>query len=175
MLEQWKEISGYSGIYEISDQGNVRSMDRMTWNGKAYHKTKGKPVRQFLSCERVKYYYVALCKDSKYKQISVHRLVALNFIPNPENKKYVGHKDSNSLNNHVDNLEWCTAKENEAIKRKNHPQKGEQCPTAKLKIEQVNEIKRMYRDGKRIFQIAKETGVNKNTVKNITSKANWND
>lgn len=65
-------------------------------------------------------------------------------------------------------------KENEAVKRKIHPQKGEECPTAKLNLKTVNLIKKMYQEGKMIIQISKEIGVNKNTIKNIISGANWN-
>lgn len=129
MIEQWKSITGYIGQYEVSNLGRVRSLDRIGWNGKANHKIKGKIKKQFLSCDRVKYYYVSLCKKSKYQQVSVHRLVALHFIPNPENKRYVGHKNSDPLDNHVDNLEWCTAKENEVVKYANgYNQSGKNNP-----------------------------------------------
>ncbi len=173
MKEQWKPISGYIGQYEISNHGRVRSLNRIGWNGKAKHKIKGKMMNPFLSCDRVKYYYVALCKDSKYKQVSIHRLVALHFVPNPENKKYVGHDDSDPLNNYYENLSWCTAKENEEIKRKRYPQKGLDNPNAKLTEEQVTKVKRMYERKMPIWEISKFTGINKNTIKNITSGRDW--
>ncbi len=173
MIELWKAITDYIGQYEVSNFGRIRSLDRMAWNGKAKHPVKGRTLKLHLSCDRVKYQYVSLCKNSKYQHVAVHRMVALHFIPNPESKRYVGHKDSDPLNNHVENLEWCTAKENEEIKRRRFPQKGFDNPNAKLTREQVVKIKRMYSRGIKIWEISKETGVNRSTVKNITSGRDW--
>lgn len=96
--EIWKPIPGYEGLYEVSNKGNVRSLNYM-------HTGKWKTIK--LIKHKNGYLMVCLCKDGKIKQASVHRLVASAFIPNPDNLPQVNHKDENKLNNSVDNLEWC--------------------------------------------------------------------
>jgi hypothetical protein len=101
MYEQWKYINEYDGLYMISNYGNVYSIPRKN--------TKGGLVRKDY---HFGYNRVTLCKDGKTKKFFVHRLVAQHFLPNPNNLPQVNHKDENKSNNRVDNLEWCTAKEN---------------------------------------------------------------
>lgn len=104
MNEIWMPIEGYEDRYEVSNTGKVRSLNyRMT--GK---KKELKPIMQGKG-----YHAVGLCKNGKMKWGKVHRLVADAFIPNPENKREVNHKDGNKQNNHADNLEWSTASENQ--------------------------------------------------------------
>lgn len=106
MEEIWKDIKGYEGLYQISNFGRVRSLER---------KVKGRKYRRkFLSIQKNKngYQKVGLYNSPNHKSISIHRLVALNFIPNPHNKKCVNHKDGNKENNKVNNLEWVTHSEN---------------------------------------------------------------
>lgn len=95
--EVWKDIPGYEGIYQVSTLGFVRSLD-CKCEGKCI---KGKMVTRHINSHNG-YYYVRLGDKTK----SVHRLVALTFIPNPENKPCVGHKDTNRQNPRVENLEW---------------------------------------------------------------------
>ena len=102
--EIWKAVADSNGIYHISDHGQVKSLK--------YGKERilkpslvGRPGNQYLAVDLV-------IKD-KRKMHKIHRLVAMAFIPNPENKPQVNHKDGNKLNNHIDNLEWATAKENQ--------------------------------------------------------------
>lgn len=114
-MEEWKSIPGYEGLYEISSYGRVKSLDRyVKVKSKSYRLQKGK----MLSPIKNKYGYlqVFLCCNGKYKIISVHRLVALTFIPNPDNLPMINHKDEVKTNNSVDNLEWCTEKYNSNYK-----------------------------------------------------------
>lgn len=97
-----KPIDGYEGLYSIDRDGVVYSHGR---NG-----TRGGICRQWTSASG--YPVVYLSKDDKSKTLKVHRLVAKAFIPNPDNKPQVNHKDGNKLNYSIDNLEWCTAQEN---------------------------------------------------------------
>ena len=97
--EIWKTIDGYDGLYMVSNYGRIKSF-------KTYRKHDGE--RLLTPCNKGGYYQVGLRKDEKRKWIGVHRLVAKAFIPNPNNYPCVNHKDENPLNNHVDNLEWCT-------------------------------------------------------------------
>lgn len=96
-----KDIPGYEN-YKVSDCGKVFSKKRTT--------TKGGPLKQWIHNKR--YYVVNLTKEGVKKKYLVHRLVALAFIENTENKETVNHKDGNKLNNHVSNLEWATQLEN---------------------------------------------------------------
>lgn len=112
-MERWKPIKGYEGLYEVSDQGNVRSIDR-------YCKTNIRHVKQRLikgkilkrNLKRNGYYTVDLSKDGKVKTTLIHRLVAETFIDNPNGLKCVNHIDSNRKNNNLTNLEWVTSSEN---------------------------------------------------------------
>lgn len=104
MTEIWKDIKGFEGLYQISNFGRVKSLKRIVQRGSNY-----KPV-----CERILkegdndgYAFVVLSKNGKCKTKGIHRLVAEAFIPNPYDLPLINHKDENSKNNHVDNLEWC--------------------------------------------------------------------
>ena len=98
MNEVWKDIKDYEGIYEVSSLGNVRNI------------VDNRILKPGLTSKD--YYNVILCKNKLHKGISIHRLVALNFIPNPTNKKQVNHINGVKTDNRVENLEWTTASEN---------------------------------------------------------------
>ena len=106
MEEIWKDIKGYECIYQVSNLGNVKSLDRLSTNGR---RLKGKLLAKTNSKGYIK---VTLTNKNKSDNRDIHRLVAQAFIPNPENKPQVNHIDEDKTNNTVDNLEWCTAKEN---------------------------------------------------------------
>lgn len=84
----------------------------VTVDGEVYSIKRQKPYRLIGHVDRNGYRRIELCNEGKAKYIFVHRLVAEAFIPNPENKPYINHKDENKLNNAVTNLEWCTTSEN---------------------------------------------------------------
>lgn len=108
MEEVWRDIKGYEGLYQVSNFGNVRGLDRIDCHGQF---RKGKEIKQHI--EKIsRYKYVAFSKNGITKKYKVHRLVAEAFIPNPENKSQVGHKDESRDNNKADNLEWVTQLEN---------------------------------------------------------------
>ena len=98
--EVWKDIEGYEGLYQISNFGRVKSF------------VKSRPKIKSLSNDKDGYLLCVLNKLNKKRTFKVHRLVAMSFIPNPENKSQVNHKDGNKHNNIVDNLEWVTPVEN---------------------------------------------------------------
>lgn len=108
--EIWKPVPGYEGFYEVSSIGRVRSVDHYVNSGNGRKLRKGRVLSQSISIHG--YYFVHLSKINKQKSPTVHRLVALAFHPNPENKICVNHKDGVRTNNHISNLEWCTHKEN---------------------------------------------------------------
>ena len=108
--EIWKDIPNYEGLYQVSNLGRVKSLDReIVRRDGRIERCKGLILKQ---SNNRGYSYVRICKNSKYKSLKVHRLVAGAFIPNEENLPQVNHKDENTSNNIVDNLEWCTMEYN---------------------------------------------------------------
>jgi hypothetical protein len=101
-IEIWKPIEGYPN-YEVSNFGNVKSLN--------YNRTGREKLLKLIN-DKDGYKTCLLCKNNTIKMCKVHRLVAEAFIPNPNNLPQVNHKDENKTNNHVNNLEWCTAKYN---------------------------------------------------------------
>lgn len=111
MIEEWRPIEGYEGLYEVSNTGRVRSVDRYVKSkGESYWLRKGKMLSP--GKDTYGYLFVILTCNGKRKAINVHRLVAKAFIENPDNLPQVNHKDEVKSNNCVENLEWCTAKYN---------------------------------------------------------------
>lgn len=109
----WKPVKGYEDLYEVSDNGDIRSKDREI-KTKIKHVDsrliKGKILKQ--ATKRNGYKTVDLCKNGKVTTTLVHRIVAEAFVENPDGKYFVNHIDSNRTNNCVKNLEWVTSSEN---------------------------------------------------------------
>jgi hypothetical protein len=163
-MEEWKNLEGFGGknyIYQISDQGRLRSV-RTTINYLKPSKTGG-------------YYFAHLTKNNgKSVTQYIHRLVALFFIPNPLNKPEVNHLDGNKQNNNLENLEWATTKENI-----NHSyligssKVGEDRHLAKFKNEEVRQIKLKSEAGMKIKDIAKELNLQYKTVYAVVKKRSY--
>jgi hypothetical protein len=107
-MEEWKDIEGYEGLYQISNLGRVKSLPR---NDKFYKRAEEIILKTF-KCGSG-YQEVILHKDRKRKPKLIHRLVAEAFILNQKNRREVNHKDGNKANNTVSNLEWVTPSENQ--------------------------------------------------------------
>lgn len=109
---QWLPVKGYEELYEVSDTGEVRSVDRvLSVTNQKERLFKGRVLLQTMN-KQVQYKQVSLWKENKGTSYYVHRLVAEAFIPNPESKPEVNHIDGNRQNNHISNLEWVTSGEN---------------------------------------------------------------
>lgn len=108
MTEVWKPISGYEGLYEVSNLGRVKALDRyIENNGGMQHRRE-----RILKPHGSPHLGVTLCKGGTTKRLTVHRLVAKAFVPNPNDKPVVDHIDTNPQNNNADNLRWVTTQEN---------------------------------------------------------------
>ncbi len=110
-MEIWKDIEGFEGLYQVSNKGRVKSLERelIYINGRRhlYKETILKSIRQ-----NTGYYTVTLHKDRVANIKFVHRLVAQAFLPNPQSLPQVNHKDEDPSNNKLENLEWCSASYN---------------------------------------------------------------
>lgn len=100
--EVWKDIPDYEGLYQVSNLGRIKSLN--------FNKTGKEKIMKPRTGNR--YYMIALWKNGIRKDYLLHRIVAETFIPNTENKPFINHKDENCFNNSINNLMWCTHKEN---------------------------------------------------------------
>jgi len=165
-MEKLYPIKGYEGLYSITKSGRV-------WSHPRERSSKnGKWLKVNLSG---KYSSYCLWKNKKCKNITVHRALAINFIKNPESKRCVNHKDGDKLNNVLENLEWCTHKENtrhafETGLMVGHV--GEKNRWAKLMETDVAEIKKLLltRSPKVISVMF---GVSPNCIRNIRARNTW--
>lgn len=172
MTEIWKDIKGFEGIYRISSLGKVESLDRLMRNASGgLSKFRGK----ILKSQHTKDGYLCVRLKKNFKiNFTIHRLAALAFIPNPENKDTVNHKNGIKTDNRVENLEWATRSENQhhAFSTGLRSHKGQKSPTSILTESQAIEIKYGYKDLKQ-YQIAKIYNINKNTVSDIRTGKKW--
>ena len=160
MREIWKDIKNYEKLYQISNLGNVRRIDRKTIRMLKQYKNKNTNYKQ-----------VILSNENKQKLKLVHRLVAETFIENKENKRCVNHIDGNKENNKVDNLEWCTYSENTNHSYKNQLQKKLYGKDNKLskKIIQYDLEGNMIKVWSALREVQRELGI---TNGNISSCCN---
>lgn len=108
--EVWRPVKGFEGLYEVSNKGNVRSLDRYVMCGNEYRLFKGKPKKPCLTPNG--YLRTELYKNNQVKYYFMHRLVAEAFIPNPNDLPFIDHINTIREDNKVENLRWCTQKEN---------------------------------------------------------------
>lgn len=172
MNDVWKDIPGYDG-YQATTDGRIRAIDRVCSSGKKRHgrvlKQKTHDGYQYINFHRV--------------PVAVHRLVALAFIPNPESKKCINHKDLNRANNNVDNLEWCTHSENAKhalahgrlihLQRGHDFVRGEKNNNAKLSDELVRNLRSKISTWVEAKQYARNNGLSPSSVWRAITKKTW--
>ena len=170
--EIWKDVVGYEGLYQVSNLGRVKSLEKINpHNGNVF---KEKVLSQNKS--RL-YNQVRLSNKGLAKTLTVHRLVAKAFIPNPKNKPQVNHIDGDKRNNHVENLEWCTASENRVHALDNNLVNvpfGTSHHACKLTEKQVLEIRAKYAAGTHSqHKLMAEYGIARGSVIRILKRKVW--
>jgi hypothetical protein len=170
MTEKWLPIIGYEGYYEVSDLGRVKSIKRTVPNTR-----KGVDYirERILSQHFRRYSFVVLTKFNKTTNKTVHRLTAVSFIDNPENKAQINHKDGITYKNSIYNLEWNTSFENmQHSVRTGLKSIGENQSQAKLNNKQVYEIRELNKS-MHIKEIAIVYGVQKPCIWKIVNNKTW--
>lgn len=157
------KIQGFEN-YEVNELGEIWSLPKKT--------RKGVRIVKALKYPKTGYMYVDLCKDGKVKKFTVHRLVALNLIPNPENKPQVNHINGNKTDNRVENLEWCTRSENQkhSIQIGLRTTKGEKNSQSKLNEQDVLYIRNSKEKGS---ILAKKFNISNPTICDIRKYRSW--
>ena len=171
-MEDWKGVKGLEESYQVSNLGNVRSLDRILIdkNGNK-HTFKGKILKQ--CTDKYGYLRVNLYNNHCHRKfVPVHRLVAEAFIPNPDNLPQINHKDEDKTNNCVENLEWCddtyncnygTRNERIGDSNTNNPKYSKWV----IKLSTKNEIIHFYPSAK---QAERETGVSANLIYQVCNQ-----
>lgn len=163
-MERWLPIPGYEGLYEVSDLGRVRSARRKGCKGIVMRPRKASGNHLF----------VGLCRDGKYQNVLVHRLVLTVFVGPCPPMEEACHADGDPKNNALTNLRWDTRKANIADRFKHGTFPiGEKCHWAKLNEEKVRAIFSRIQKGVRIGAIAKEFQVSHSAVSMIASGKRW--
>ena len=131
MQEIWKDVVGYEGLYQVSNLGRIKTFERKRFKkieNSFLMKKTGREIIMKTSKNCGGYETVCLHRNGEIKQFKVHRLVAMAFIPNPNNLPQINHKDENKANNSVENLEWCTERYNNSYgTRKERASKSVYC------------------------------------------------
>jgi hypothetical protein len=183
-LEVWKDIKDYEGIYQVSNLGNVKSLDReVAPNNRVPYWRKGKMCKQ--SKSNLGYMTVGFTVNNVKVNKYVHRLVAETFITNWSNHPQVNHVDCDKTNNRMYNLEWCTNSENHIHATKNGLNKlhlhrvaysGEKNGRSLLTKEKVLEIKQKYIPYKySAKKLSKEYNVSESCITHILNNTSWKE
>lgn len=150
--EIWKDISNYEGRYQISNLGNVKSLN--------YARTKKEHILK-PQIDKDDYKYVNLYKNGKSKHYLVHRLVAQAFIPNKNNLPQINHKDENRQNNSYNNLEWCTCEYNN-----NYGDRNKKIQKARSKrIKQLNKEGKLIKIWNNSLEASKSLKINGGNIR----------
>lgn len=168
-MEVFKEVKDYEGIYFVSNLGNVKSVDHYI-NNKHNSKSlkKGRVLKKFKSFKG--YLQTSLSKEAKRFNTGIHRVVAIAFIPNPENKPQVNHINGIKTDNKVENLEWCTNKENQIHAVKTglcNPNHGDKHHNSKLTNEDVKNARLLFKTGISNIELSKKYNISAVAMSNI--------
>jgi len=167
LTEQWQPIKGYEGRYEVSDHGNVKSL---------CHSSSGRLRKSFLGLGG--YNAVQIYRNGVPKGFYIHRLVAQAFLPNPEGKPQVNHKNGVKTDNRIENIEWCTNSENRqhaydvGLQAK---RPGEINGNASLSSYQVKRLRLLHECSPRLTlnDLARAFSVDRSTIHLILKRKTW--
>ena len=172
----WKDIPDFEGLYQVSNMGRVRSLDRVvTCSDGSMRKYKGRVLKLQVD-KTTGYEYLTLSNDGKRDTKKVHRLVLETFKPHVNmNDLEVNHMDGNKLNNHLTNLEWVTARDNilHAHDLGLIKNRGEDSPRAKLSKADVLEILQRLDTGEMHKDIGLDYGVSRRCITDINTGRRW--
>lgn len=175
MNEIWRPLVDLEKYYEVSTFGNVRSLDRYVKqkNGRrTFYPAKIKKQHE----DKDGYLYTNITGDNIKTKVAVHRLVACTFIPNLKKLPQINHINGDKKDNRVENLEWCTPRENalHAYKTGLASNKGENNANSKLNWEKVNIIREMYATGNFLYkELGEQFGISGEQVSNIVREKSW--
>lgn len=171
--EEWKEIPDYYGLYEASDFGGIRGIDRIAGGQNGKRKWPGKILKQKRNGQE--HLQVRLSKDGFAKMHYVHRLVLSAFIgPCPKGMEACHYPDVSPANNALDNLRWDTHKGNCADTEIHGTRmKGEKNPFAKLTVESVIKARQLRLTGKTLKEIGDEFGVSLSSIHMVLAGKTW--
>ena len=171
-IMKYEPLLNYESRYLINILGQIESIERVSMSTGRQKIINIKKVVLKIQTHKQGYLYYRLWDGLKYKNYFIHRLLCVQFVPNPENKPYVNHKDGNKLNNNIENLEWCTSSENNSHARKMGLNKGygEGNRHSKLKEKQVIEIRKSNLTSMELSTIY---GVTKRTIEDIIKGRTW--
>lgn len=173
--EEWKPVVGYEGLYEVSNQGQVKSLDRIVeyLDKKPSRKFKGKLLKQSLNVQK-RYYGVRLSKQGKTKLWLVHQLVAAAFLGDRPEKYVVCHGLKGRLCNEITNLSYGTPEKNAADQWRDGTKKyGEKCSWSKLTAAEVTEIKKLHEKGTKGKDLAMMFSVSRSRICDIVKGRGW--
>ena len=174
--EKWRSVKGYEGLYQVSNLGRIKGMKKTIGRTKKMLRNE-KMLRQ--SLKRTGYLAIALRNNiGERKDVLVHRLVIMAFIPNIENKPQTNHKNGIKTINMVENLEWATRSENMTHAYKNglmvKTVRGEMCSYAKLNNNDIMTIRELYSMGNLTQdKIAEMFLINRTSVSHIVNNKTW--
>lgn len=173
IMEKWKDIWGYTGLYQVSNHGRIKSLAKSWISGNGKHQTKSISIlKQSIV---MGYKVVTLCKNGISKSVKVHRLVGKAFIFNPKNKLFINHKKGNKFDNRSWMLEWNTSSENSKHAFKlglRSVAKGENCNLSKLALNDVLKIRKLILKQSQT-EIAKIYNVSQSCISHIINNKNW--
>lgn len=173
-MEIWKDIIGYEGYYQISNLSRIKSLPRISRNNKGAVLIKEKILRPSKNSQG--YYGLKLKSNCVVKYFKVHRLIAIHFIPNNENKPFINHINGIKHDNRIENLEWCTRSENcqHAHDIGLQPtRKGDKNGNSKLTENQVLEIRKRLKNGESNISIATLYNIGNTAISKINLNKTW--